>query len=317
MLNQQHSWRRVASAVAVAILLVFVPRTLVAQAGREAVQRNIPFANPEQFFNGFFGEEAEQERNALRRVEIPAAEERKFGDAAAEQFLLEMKRQEIDVADRGRDVEYLTRLAEVIRPQMENAARYRRIKIYVANSPHADARSFPGGTLVFFRGMLDLAENEAALVGVLGHELSHLDRGHQLLPLRRAKFAQTTFSDRNGFSPEEFFANMGTMVRTFMKPFRLEDEAEADRDGATWAYRAGYDPREMAKLFLVMHRRDAGKGADFMPAFLRTHPFHMDRFRAVNDLYDELQRATPQDHLYLGRENLERRIARSQEEFAE
>jgi predicted Zn-dependent protease len=102
-----------------------------------------------------------------------------------------------------------------------------------------------------------------------------------------------------------------------MKPFRPEDEAAADRDGATWAYRAGYDPREMAKLFLAMHRREADKGADFMPAFFRTHPFHMDRFRAVNELYDELQRKTPQDDLYRGRENLERRIARSQKEFAE
>jgi hypothetical protein len=43
----------------------------------------------------------------------------------------------------------------------------------------------------------------------------------------------------------------------------------------------------------------------------------MDRFRAVNDLYDEFQRTAPQEHLYLGRVNLERRIARSQKAFAE
>ena len=35
--------------------------------------------------------------------------------------------------------------------------------------------------------------------------------------------------------------------------FRPEDEAEADRDGAAWAYRAGYDPREMAALFYTLH----------------------------------------------------------------
>ena len=38
----------------------------------------------------------------------------------------------------------------------------------------------PGGTLIFFRGILDFAGSEAALVGVIGHELSHLDHGHQL-----------------------------------------------------------------------------------------------------------------------------------------
>jgi hypothetical protein len=34
------------------------------------------------------------------------------------------------------------------------------------------------------------------------------------------------------------------MMRIWMQPFRPEFEAEADEDGARWAYLAGYDPRE-------------------------------------------------------------------------
>jgi hypothetical protein len=43
----------------------------------------------------------------------------------------------------------------------------------------------------------------------------------------------------------------------------------------------------------------------------------MDRFRAVNDLYDKLQTKEPKKDLYLGKTNLERRIARSEREFPE
>ncbi len=276
-----------------------------------------PFANPDTFLKGLFGEETQEERRRLQAVEVTLTEERRLGDAAVEQFLRNLKEQGVAVADRGRDVDYLRRLVETLQPHMKNTTRYRRIKIYVVDSPLTDARSFPGGTLVFFRGMLEFAENEAALAGVVGHELSHLDRGHQLAPLRRAKLAQVAFSGQNGASLEQLFTRGISLMRGFAQPFRPEDEAEADHDGATWAYRAGYDPREMAKLFLAMHRRDAGKGPAWQPAFFRTHPFHMDRCHAVNARHDELQRVEPNDSLYLGQVNLERRIVRSQQEFLE
>lgn len=294
------------------VILLFAP-AVAAQQPRGA----FPFADPQAFFNQLFGEETPEERQRLKNVKVTFQEEKQFGDAAARQYREHLKQQGIAVTDRGEDVEYLRRLVETIRPQMENARQYRRLTIYVVDSETPDARAFPGGTLFFYRGLLDFCENEAALVGVVGHELSHLDRGHLLLPLRRSKFAQTAFGGQKGFSPEQFFASAGTMMRMFAKPFRPEDEAEADLDGATWAYRAGYDPREMAKLFLALHRRDAGKGPEFMPDFLRTHPFHMDRFRAIQERYDELSRAEPADRLYLGAANLQRRIPRSEREFPE
>jgi len=287
-------------------------------SGQERGPETPPFfANPESLIDGLFGKGTAEERQLLQEVDVPFSEERRLGQASTEQFLHSLKRQGIAVTDRGRNVEYLQQLVATLHPHMTHAKRYRRIQVYVADSPLTDARSFPGGTLVFFRGILEFAENEAALVGVIGHELSHLDRGHQLTYLRRTKLTQTTFRAPNAASPEELFATGITLMRGFTNPFSPEDEAEADNDGATWAFRAGYDPREMAKLFLAMHRRDAGKGPAWQPAFFRTHPFHKDRCRAVLERYDELQRTEPTDNLYLGKTNLERRIPRAKHEFAE
>jgi len=276
--------------------------------------QGIPFADPQQFFDQFFGQESEEDRQALEAVAISPREEQQFGSRGAEEYLAELRRQDIKVVSRGEEVEYLKALVETLRPYMRNGSRYASPRVHVAQSDETDARAFPGGTLIFFRGMLDFAENEAALVGVIGHELSHLDHGHQLYHVKRMKLAQDSFS--GDFSPEKFFRSGAMLARSFMRPFRPEEEAEADRDGAAWAYRAGYDAREMAKLFLRLHER-AGGSDRLTPAFFRSHPYHLDRYQAVLDQFQELHAADSDRRLYIGRENLRQKIPRSKREFAE
>ena len=96
--------------------------------------------------------------------------------------------------------------------------------------------------------MIEFAESEAALVGVLGHELSHIDHGHQLRMARAMKLAQGGWNFESG-NPQDMQQHILLMTKNFARPFRPEDEATADRDGATWAFELGYEPREMARLF--------------------------------------------------------------------
>jgi predicted Zn-dependent protease len=275
------------------------------------------FFGPQEMFDRIFGPERKEDKQALARIKVSPQEEQRMGRSAVDSYLAHLKAQRIAVVNRGKDVEYLRRLVERIRPSMKNPRRYPRITVYVAQSPRCDARSFPGGTLVFFRGFLETAGNEAAVVGIVGHELSHLDRGHHLWRIRRIKLAEKTFSGGpEGFSPKRFFSAGTTMMRIWMQPFRPEFEAEADEDGARWAYLAGYDPRETARLFLDLHRR--GKNVQqFMPDFLQSHPAPQDRHQAIMKLHDALQQQNPQPKLYVGRENLRRRVTRFQQEFPE
>lgn len=275
-----------------------------------------PFTLGEEFFPRFLGESNEEDQQALEAVEILPKEEKRLGDAAAEAYLNELRKRGVRVVQRGADVDYLRKLIAALRPMLRNAERYRNVQIHLAETPEVDARSFPGGTVVVFRGLIDFAESEAALVGVLGHELSHFDRGHQLISLKRMKLAKQTFSGKRPFEPKDMLAAGGQMTRLFGRPFRPEDEAQADEDGAAWAFRAGYDPREMAKLLLRLgERKPAGDKPRFMPAFLRTHPFSIDRHRAIMAQAEALIRETPQASLYVGRENLAQRIPRTEQEF--
>ena len=198
---------------------------------------------------------------------------------------------------------------------MKHARRYPAIQVWVADTELTDARSFPGGRILVYRGLLDFAESEAAMVGVLAHELSHIDRGHQLELPRRIKLAQQTVTADN-FQPEQWFQSGKLFASFFARPFRPEQETEADADAVRWMTASDYDALELARLFQRLQQRDGAAPAN-VPSFLRSHPLPADRERAVHQQVDPLRAGSDGESAYRGRENLRRRIPRSRRRFAE
>jgi len=276
----------------------------------------MPF-DPFEMMERFMGTHGDVDRAKLKSVSISWAEEQRVGQEAARAFMNQMRRQHVTIQSRGQDVQYVQQLIAAIRPHMANATKYRRITVYVADTDATDAKCFPGGIVIVTRGMLDFAPSEAALVGVLAHELSHIDHGHQLDHLRAMKLAQQTFQPgRQGMDFRQMFANGMTLMQMFARPFRPEDETVADHDATVWMFRNGYDPREFAKLFRELQSRDRGKD-EMVPMFFRTHPYHQDRYAAVMKTYRELHATAPDRKLYVGQQNLRRRVPRSKREFPE
>lgn len=275
----------------------------------------LPFADPAKMLDQMFGETSEADRKELEKIQVTVGEERQLGEQILQSGLASLKEAGIAVETKGRDVEYLQSLVATLQPFMKNKGRYKKIQVMVAKTSKIDARSCPGGTLVFYEGLLDAAGSEAALAGIVGHELSHLDRGHQLLPIKRIRMMEKTFS-----SPQDMTRFMQTgsaMTNLWARPFRPEDERDADRDGVAWAYAAGYDPREMAKLF----QKKGGKSqvGEGMPwaTFFRSHPFDQERNQAILKQSNQLQKEKPPAMpLFIGRENLEKRFSRKQTEDA-
>jgi predicted Zn-dependent protease len=264
----------------------------------------------------FFGE-SKTEREAIEAVTIDAADERRIGDNALENYLASLRQQRILVTQIGRDAEYVSSLVKSIRPHMRNSRRYKAIRIYIANSPGTDARAFPGGSMVVTTGLIELAKSEAALVGVLGHELSHIDHGHQLRMSRAIEMAQTSWNGNNA-SPQAMQERILLMTKNVARPFRAEDEAVADEDGATWAFELGYAPRELADLFERLderHGQRQGRTSFPVPSFLLTHPPNKERLAAIRSHSAALQATQPDLKLYVGRKNLESRVPRSVREF--
>jgi len=253
----------------------------------------------------------------LGKIEVSWTEEMKLGQQSIEDLRRQLAGKKQSLIERGKDAQYLERLVGLLQPQMKQAERYKKVHVYVTSLGAPNACSFPGGHLVVSREMLDQAGSEAALIGVLGHELAHLDRGHLLRRMKQWKLAQDRLANPPaGFSWDSLLGNMTLMQRLFRRPFGPAEELDADTDGITWAYHAGYDPLELGQVYTAMEA--AGLSApSFLPSFLRTHPFAADRRDHLLSIYNSLQTADPQPHLYLGRQNLMRRLTRQQREFAD
>jgi len=260
------------------------------------------------FMPGMFGEMTEEQRAKLAAIEISKKEEDEYGRKVIDQFAEFVAGRDIKIITAGQDIDYLKALADAIKPLMKNAKRYPKIDIRVVDTSEADAYSVPGGHLIFTTGLLESAGSEAALVGVVGHELAHLDRGHQLFPLKQSK----ALKQINNFQD-------GMMLGALMaRPFRPEQETEADSDAVQWIMKLGYDPEELASLLM---RWDAKQGQEtpwmrFVPGFVKSHPNPGHRAQEVLLTQRQYSEKYP-DAQYVGRENLRKRIAKSKHQFPE
>ncbi|MBI2535886.1 MAG: M48 family metalloprotease [Gemmatimonadetes bacterium] len=73
--------------------------------------------------------------------------------------------------------------------------------------------------------------------------------------------------------------------------FSRGDETQADELGLRYMYRAGYDPREMPKVFAMLDRVSQAAGGDRLPQWLSTHPNPENRQQHMAELIAQL----PQD----------------------
>ncbi len=285
---------------------------------------NFPF-NPDKMMAPMFGdlEYSEEELARIEEVPITVREESEYGERSVANFRRELKRQRISVSSRSDEARYVQRLVNQLHPLMKNARRYGGIDVWIVESNEVMAWAYPGGTIFVYQGMLDFAPSEAALVGVLGHELSHIDRGHQLFDLKRARLMQETYQNPARFSFERMMRNQQFMMKSFMRPFRPEEETVADRDGTLWAARLGYDPRELAHLFQLMANRQQALARDdparaaanqWSMMFFRAHPATEQRFQVTRELSEQIVRKHD-SRWYVGRRNLNQRLAREQREF--
>ena len=250
-----------------------------------------------QFVPGMFSELTPQQMAELERVPIAPREEADFGNQVLKNYEASLRAQNQTLTRQGGDVTYLSALVQRIRPLMPKARRYPKIDVGLVETENIDAYSVPGGHLIFTSGLMNNVESEAELVGVIAHELSHLDRGHQLLMLKQLKTTGRISDLRSGM----------LWVSIMAKPFRPEFESQADADAVKWMAAAGYDPRQLAKL---LRRWEASPDQNpewtrMLPNFARSHPGSGKRAMAVLDDFARLKMNPTQ--LVVGEDNLIKR----------
>jgi predicted Zn-dependent protease len=184
----------------------------------------------------------------------------------------------------------------------------------VLDSEIVNAFALPGGYVHITRGLMALANSEAELAGVLGHEIGHVTAHHSAQLYTRSVLAQilaTGVGIATGNSALGQVATQG--ADAYLKSYSRENEYDADSLGVRYLGRAGYDPKAMADFLnsLEAHSRLEAELAGRSPGSVdqfditATHPLTLDRIQRAAAEANEERPGRPADD---GREIYLRKI---------
>ena len=165
----------------------------------------------------------------------------------------------------------------------------------VLDNPTINAFALPGGYVYVTRGLVGLANSEAELAGVIGHEIGHVTAGHSSLRQERATIATGALLGAQilgavlGADPNlvKGVTQIGQVAAGgILADYSRGDELAADNLGIRYLARAGYDPYAQADFLESMgassslDARMAGKSYNPNATnFLASHPANGPRTR--------------------------------------
>lgn len=162
----------------------------------------------------------------------------------------------------------------------------------LVEDPNVNAWCMPGGKVVVYTGLLPVAQGEAGLAVVMGHEIAHAFAKHGAERMTQQAIVQlgsvgvsAALKDKPEQTKELFKSlyGVGTQVGVLL-PYNRVHENEADHLGLVFMAMAGYDPHEAVAFW---QRMAAGKKGAKTPEFLSTHPADETRIQNIKDLLPE------------------------------
>ena len=123
----------------------------------------------------------------------------------------------------------------------------------VLDSPEVNAFALPGGYIYITRGIMAYMNSEAELAGVLGHEIGHVTARHSVKQHSASTVTglfATVIAATAGVAQAGDAANIaGTAL---VRGYGRGHELEADRLGAEYLAKTGYDPQEMIDVVEIL-----------------------------------------------------------------
>jgi predicted Zn-dependent protease len=153
-------------------------------------------------------------------------------------------------------------------------------RVKVVNDREINAFALPGGPVYVNRGVIEAADTEAELAGVIAHEIAHVALRHGTNQASKAAAAQVPLAILGGLvgsdSTRGVLAQIGAgfAVNSVLLKYSRTAESQADILGTQILYDAGYDPRAMARFF----QKIQGGGVEFFS----NHPSPDNRIQRVN-----------------------------------
>jgi Zn-dependent protease with chaperone function len=178
-------------------------------------------------------------------------------------------------------VSYVKRVAQKI---AANSDLQVPLQITVLNSKEINAFALPGGFVFIQRGILEAADDESQLAGVIAHEMSHAvaRHGHKLMTkatiasiiYQAAQVAAVVLTGGVAgigtyYAIQYGFYGLGLTLNLTLLGVSRDFEQQADQLGIQYAWKAGYDTSGFIRFFDKMATKEGYVNG---MSWFRSHP---------------------------------------------
>jgi beta-barrel assembly-enhancing protease len=199
--------------------------------------------------------------------------------------------QKLPIVNDGTLNNYINQLGNQIASRGQRHIPYR---FYIVNSNAVNAFAVPGGYIYVNRGLIERTANAAELVGVLAHEIEHVELRHsvqQMEAMQKTNIGLTLASILLSRSSQGVQQAAGTAVNVagtavFAK-FSREDENEADAAAVPLMVASGYNPSGLTTMFQKL-LAEQQRSPSSVEQWFSTHPTTQERIANSQRLVNEV-----------------------------
>jgi predicted Zn-dependent protease len=189
-------------------------------------------------------------------------------------------------------------------------------QFHVIDSDQINAFAIPGGFVYFYTGILRMMDNEAELVAVMAHEISHVVARHSVKSIQAAEGGMQLLDLILGEKSQGAAGQVaGIAMSLAMTGYGRSNELEADEFGLYYMQKAGYNPRGSRTMFTKLSELSGVSGdRGFFENLLSSHPETQERIRKIDEQIAAMPRSVDDLPLYGDRyQIMKKRLPESKE----
>jgi len=216
---------------------------------------------------------------------LPLNLEQQLGD-----YYMKVLRQQLPIINDPQIRNYINELGFRLVSSNEDT-KDRKFYFFVINDPTINAFAMPGGYIGINTGLIQNAESESELAGVMAHEIAHVTQRHlarrleqqqqMSIPTMLATLGSIIVLSQNAEAGMAALTGIQAGTAQMMINHTRTNESEADRIGIVTLANAGFDPSGMSRFFEKLQQFTRYSGNRL--AFLSTHPLSQNRITESRD----------------------------------
>ena len=210
-----------------------------------------------------------------------------FEDSIGENFIRQYRASH----DFVESAEVEEQLQHLVEPLVTSIASDRYdFKFYIVQDPSLNAFALPGGHVVINTGLILSASKAEEILGVLAHEIAHVERQHGVRKVLESAglyiVISGLFGDVSGVAAL-FISNSAFLLQ---QQFSRDFKREADLLAVTYLEDAGINPSGLYEFFAKLKDKEAqnslGSVSDTL-SILNTHPATSERMASLQKAIDK------------------------------